>query len=308
MPLPADHVTILLCTRNGARYLPDQLDSIAGQTFRRWSLWISDDGSTDDTWAMLKRFRADHPDHDIRLLHGAGQGAAANYLSLLCHPELAPGTVALCDQDDQWLTDKLARAVAALGVEEDAPAAYAATSIVTDEDLRETGRIPPAPRGPSFANALVQNILHGSTLVLTPGALSLIRQAGPVPVRYHDWWIYLVLTGCGARLVQDPEPALKYRQHGQNEIGYNRAAGAARSRAGLILNGTYRRWMAANARALLAANLPLLPECRTMAEEFLALQARSGPARVAGYRRMGIHRQSPAATAFLQTCAMLGYA
>ncbi|MCA8883508.1 MAG: glycosyltransferase [Rhodobacteraceae bacterium] len=308
MSLPAAPVTILLCTHNGARFLGAQLASIAAQSLTDWALWVSDDGSTDGTWDLLEAFRAAHPARQIRLLRGAGQGAAANYLSLLCHPDLTARRIAFCDQDDVWLPQKLARACAALDRAGPGPCAYAAASIVTDAGLNEIGRIPPAPRGGSFANALVQNILHGGTTVLSAEAHALMRRAGPVDVGFHDWWTYLVMTGCGAALHLDPEPALHYRQHGHNQIGYNRAAGAARGRAGLIFSGAYRDWMIRNTHALLHADLPLQPAHRQTARRFLDLQGTFGPVRAAGYRKLALQRQSPTATAAMLVCAGLGYA
>jgi hypothetical protein len=42
-------VTILLCTLNGERFLPEQLASIEKQTFKNWRLIASEDGSSDRT-------------------------------------------------------------------------------------------------------------------------------------------------------------------------------------------------------------------------------------------------------------------
>ena len=46
-------IAILLCTYNGARFLPAQLASLAAQSFRQWRLFVSDDGSNDDTLAIV---------------------------------------------------------------------------------------------------------------------------------------------------------------------------------------------------------------------------------------------------------------
>jgi glycosyltransferase involved in cell wall biosynthesis len=41
---------------NGARFLPEQLDSLAAQTYQNWILIASDDGSIDDTINILKAY------------------------------------------------------------------------------------------------------------------------------------------------------------------------------------------------------------------------------------------------------------
>lgn len=106
-------VVILLATYQGERFLAAQLDSILAQSCRDWRLVVSDDGSTDATREILRRFAAAHPDRDIELRDGPRQGGTRNFLSLL--DAVAPGeAVAWCDQDDLWLPDRLARGLAAL--------------------------------------------------------------------------------------------------------------------------------------------------------------------------------------------------
>ena len=47
------HITILMATYNGARFLSAQLDSLLAQSHQNWSLIVSDDGSRDATMAIL---------------------------------------------------------------------------------------------------------------------------------------------------------------------------------------------------------------------------------------------------------------
>lgn len=49
-------VAILMGTMNGAAYIREQLESIAGQTERDWTLYVSDDGSSDATCQIVERF------------------------------------------------------------------------------------------------------------------------------------------------------------------------------------------------------------------------------------------------------------
>ena len=125
----AGRVTILMATLNGADHLPAQLASLLAQTHADWRLWVSDDGSTDNTPALLRDFARAHPAREICLLRGPGRGAAANFLTMLCHPDLPCGPVALCDQDDVWLKGKLSRALRRMaGGPPDLPVLYAAES------------------------------------------------------------------------------------------------------------------------------------------------------------------------------------
>jgi glycosyltransferase involved in cell wall biosynthesis len=109
---PQPLVAILLCTYQGEEFLPAQLNSIATQTHRRWTVWASDDGSRDATPEILARYRIQWGTELIEVVAGPRQGFAVNFVSLICRPEIAADHYAFADQDDLWEADKLARAIA----------------------------------------------------------------------------------------------------------------------------------------------------------------------------------------------------
>lgn len=283
-------IRILLATRNGGAHLQDQLNSYLAQEVQDWGLWVSDDGSDDGTWDVLTAFQAAHPSREIRLLRGPQRGAAANFLSLLTHPDLPPGPVALSDQDDVWLPHRLSRALTVLGRAQ-GPMLYGSTTIETDTDLRplphQKGPLP----APSFANALVQNIVAGNTATLNPPALAALRAGGAPDVPYHDWWIYLRLAGIGAQITLDDTPLLYYRQHAGNVIGAHSGLHARLQRATSLLNGTYRRWVHTNLTALLAGPGDLLPDHAAAAQTLLNTRNRRSALRLSGARRSGTKGQ-----------------
>lgn len=98
-------IDILLATYNGEKYIETQLYSLLAQTHKEWRLLIHDDGSTDNTIDIIKRFQA--LDNRIILIEDGIQcgGAGANFLHLLKHSD-ADYTI-FCDQDDIWLENKL---------------------------------------------------------------------------------------------------------------------------------------------------------------------------------------------------------
>ena len=173
------HVRILMGTHNGEAYLPDQLESFAAQTWPNWSLLVSDDGSRDGTRALVADFATRHPERLIELHDGPGNGAADNFLSLLhrsvrANPE---AMVAFSDQDDVWLPVKLERAarwLARHGAREGRALAWVCRTVLTDEHLKPIGESRYHVRPPDFGNALVQNILAGNTIVLSPAAAELM--------------------------------------------------------------------------------------------------------------------------------------
>ncbi|MGR3542032.1 MAG: glycosyltransferase [Hasllibacter sp.] len=192
-------VAVLMATRNGAEWLPAQLRSIAAQEGVDWRLVASDDGSADGTRAVLEGFAADHPGR-VEVVEGPGRGSAANFLSLLGRADEA--FVAWADQDDVWLPGKLARACAALGG--GGPAAYAARTAHVAADLTPLRPSPPLAAAPDFGLALARNLLPGNTTVMNRALLRIARDALPAPSpRQHDWWLSLLATGVGARVVTD---------------------------------------------------------------------------------------------------------
>jgi glycosyltransferase involved in cell wall biosynthesis len=308
MPQDTRHVIILLCTRNGENFLAAQLDSYLGQSHRNWSLWVSDDGSDDGTPALLEAFRARHgADHDIRILQGPETGRAAdNFLSLLTHPDLPPGIVALSDQDDIWLAGKLARALKHLPQEAAQPMIYSAQSFyINARGVRRGGSRPPAA-APEFGTAMMQNVMAGHSMVLNPAAVALARQAGHVDIPYHDWWLSLLVAAAGGTNVLDRKRCILYRQHKHNVMGAPGGIIARLYRIGQVVSRSYGCWIAANARALEGVTPLLTSESRNRVQRFLSAPARYGLRRITLLRDLGLHRQSRPQTWIVYLAAALG--
>src|ERR1700739_798064 len=109
-PATSAPVAILLCTYNGARFLPQQLASYEAQDFAGWRLVVSDDGSQDATLALLEEFQNKHGPSRVEIRQGPRLGFVANFLSLICDPAIKADYYALSDQDDVWSSGKLSRA------------------------------------------------------------------------------------------------------------------------------------------------------------------------------------------------------
>ena len=109
----APRVAILLSTYNGERFLAEQLASLDAQTYRDWSLYWRDDGSSDATNRVMQDFVASlGTGRGIVVPDPTRVGASQSFLRLL-RAACADGShiVAFADQDDVWLPDKLARGV-----------------------------------------------------------------------------------------------------------------------------------------------------------------------------------------------------
>lgn len=297
----ADHVTILLAAYNGAQYLGPQLDSIVAQDHDDWSVILSDDGSQDDTRAVAARYGR------VSVVDGPRRGATQNFLSALARaPE---GLAAFCDQDDIWLRPKLGRAVAALAGET-RPALYCARTILCDETLRPIGPSRYFRRPHGFRNALVQACTPGNTCVMNAPAVALLQAALAAAqheaVESHEWWAYQMITGAGGRVIWDAEPVLMYRQHGRNAMGRNDTLRARSRRATMLMDGSYRDWLGANARALAAHADCLTAQNRDLLAQWVAGLARPGPVTARMIGRLGLYRMTTGGDLALRLAAASG--
>lgn len=220
-------VTILLATFNGARFLDEQLQSIANQTIRDWILIISDDGSSDDTVGIIDRFRAKHPTR-VRFIDLPPSGSpAANFFRLL---KSCPSTpyVALSDQDDVWHPDKLKLLIEACSRTErlsDGPVLAFSDLLVTDVNLAPEPRtffqaMMSRPDRAGFGNLLLENHVPGCAMLFNVDLLNVFNkyEGDLASVRMHDWWLMLLATAFGETAMVS-QPLVAYRQHGRNTLG-----------------------------------------------------------------------------------------
>lgn len=207
---------VLMSTFNGARYVEAQLRSILDQLPPNGTVLVRDDGSQDNTVAVIEALA----DPRIQLTRGRNLGFGPSFLTLLAQAPVDADMVAFADQDDVWLPGKLHRAWRHLAPMGDVPALYGSAQMLTDARLQPVHTTRAWERPPSFRGALAENLITGCTAALNAPALRLLQRAGVAEgVHFHDWWMYLVVSAFG-RVVFDPEPTLLYRQHGSNQIGH----------------------------------------------------------------------------------------
>lgn len=285
-------VHILMGVYNGEAYLPAQLDSIAAQDHVDWRLTCSDDGSSDESRAVIAEFTRS-VSQQVVIRDGPRKGFSENFLSMLRELPDDTGHVAFADQDDIWLPGKLTRALERLP--SDRPALYGAATLVWTPATGAIRPTPPVRRPPCFANALIENVATGNTMVLNPPAARFLRDASQRigAVYSHDWWTYALMTGAGHAVIYDDNPCMRYRQHAANEIGAGETFLKRQRRNWSVGRGLYRRKVGQNVDALSAISDLLTSENRAMLATFAEARDRSGPlARVVGLWRSGVFRQS----------------
>jgi glycosyltransferase involved in cell wall biosynthesis len=287
-------VAILLCTYNGQAFLSEQLDSFASQKHPNWQAWASDDGSTDNTIAILETYQKKWGNKRLRILAGSAKGPVANFLSLTCNKSIQADYYSYSDQDDIWEVDKLQRAVNYLGsVPENVPALYCSRTRLVDASNQEIGFSQLFKKPTSFANALIQNIAGGNTMVFNNAARELLCEAGEkIDTVIHDWWVYMVVTGCGGSIFYDIHPSLRYRQHSGNLIGMNSNWAARLTRIRMLLQGDFKNWNNRNINALQHLRNRLTPENRQILDRFADARILPVLPRLIALKQAGIYRQT----------------
>lgn len=300
-------VAILLGTYNGAQYLGEQLNSFVNQTYLNWSVWASDDGSSDNTKLLLQEFSLQYP-RKMQILSGPQKGFAANFLSLVCNPAIQASAYAYADQDDIWFENKLERAVHFLGsVPKEVPALYCSRTLYVDLTNHSIGLSLPYARPTGFANALIQNIASGNTMVFNDAARKLLVQAGShVDIDLHDWWTYILVAGSGGQVYFDKEPSVRYRQHPNNLWGMNTSLRSQILRIKKLFGGRFANWNSRHLAALEPMRDALKPCNLTILDRFSSARKQSLLPRLIGLKKSGVYRQTMMNNIALYLAAIVG--
>ena len=202
-------VSVLMPAYNGAEYLPTAIDSILAQRFDDFELLILDDGSTDETPAILRKYAAE--DRRIRTFSRTNRGLVASLNELLAH---AQGRyVARMDADDSALPDRLSQQIRFL---EEHPEVVCVGGFV--EFIDDQGRFLKKSTYPPGNKRIQERLLAGFTAICHPTALmrrdSLVRVGG-YDEKFSlaedlDLWLRLGEVG---ELANVEEVVLRYRLH-----------------------------------------------------------------------------------------------
>ncbi|TWH45279.1 Glycosyltransferases involved in cell wall biogenesis [Sporomusa sp. KB1] len=219
-------ISIALCTYNGAKYILEQLDSIAAQEYLPTELVICDDASSDNTVLIIKEFAMRAPFPIKVFCNETSLGVSKNFEKAvsLCKGEY----IALCDQDDIWLPNKIKDSINTIITEEECLGSE--IPILVHSDLQVVDKQCNVIHS-SFMHMrqihheekeqlkvlLTHNFVTGCTVMMNR---CLINKALPFPpkVLMHDWWFAIVAAATG-KILLSQESNILYRQHGNNQVG-----------------------------------------------------------------------------------------
>lgn len=215
-------IDILLATFNGEKFLSKQLDSLLKQTYSDFKIIIRDDGSTDSTLKIIEKYKKKYP-KKISLVTDDKKnvGATQNFGILLENSNA--DYIFFCDQDDVWLSNKVAISLQKMKQIENKEIAIPCLIFSDMKAINETGNITHQsvwqelhlhPNFFTLNRLLVQNIPHGCTMLINKAMRNL---STPIPktAMLHDHWIALLAITCG-KFDFIEEPTILLRNHDQN--------------------------------------------------------------------------------------------
>ncbi|MDR1530269.1 MAG: glycosyltransferase family 2 protein [Burkholderiales bacterium] len=305
--MSSDHVAILLATYQGEKFLAAQLDSLIAQTHQNWTIYASDDGSTDGTLNILRQYQQRLGGERLCIAQTPRLGAAANFLSLVRRAEIQANYYAYCDQDDIWLPERIARGFAfCRTVADTTPALFGSRTRLIDDSGNVVGVSPAFRRPPSFRNALAQNIASGNTMLFNEATRRLLQKTSEdTLIVIHDWWTYLLVAACGGQIRFELQPTVHYRQHRDNQIGAGVGASARASRVRSLFIGDFRAWNARHIEALQSFREELPPENWQILAWFAQARQSALPRRLKLLAQSGVYCQTVLGNGKLLAAALL---
>lgn len=213
-------VNILMSTYNGQQFLAEQIRSIQEQSYTDWTLFIRDDGSSDNTKEILKDF--EHQDSRIHLIDSDKSdnlGVIKSFHKLVNHDRA--DYYFFSDQDDVWLPNKLELSLKeAQNYLADFPLMVYMDLKVVNQDLKimteSMVKSQSHHANTELVQELTENTVTGGVAMINHALAEMWQETDDILM--HDWYLALLASAFG-NLVFIDQPGELYRQHSDNVLG-----------------------------------------------------------------------------------------
>jgi glycosyltransferase involved in cell wall biosynthesis len=219
-------LSIALCTYNGSKFLREQFQSLANQTLQPFEVVITDDCSTDETLSIIQEFdkllniKVFVNDSSLKVTKNFEKAVS------LCSGDI----ILMCDQDDIWYSDKLAKISQYFQENPNQLAVFSDADLVDEQGNSLNKNFWSAVR---FLEPQIQQFKEGKGVELllagnrTAGCMMAFRRElvekiipfpAYIPLMIHDNWITIVVAILDS-LGMIEEKLISYRQHNLQQIG-----------------------------------------------------------------------------------------
>ncbi|MDG4498740.1 glycosyltransferase family 2 protein [Streptococcus suis] len=213
-------VNILMSTYNGQQFLTEQIRSIQEQSYTDWTLFIRDDGSSDNTKEILKNFeRQDSRIHLIESDKSDNLGVIKSFHKLVNHDRA--DYYFFSDQDDVWLPNKLELSLKETqNYPADLPLMVYMDLKVVNQDLEimteSMVKSQSHHANTELVQELTENTVTGGVAMINHALAEMWQETDDILM--HDWYLALLASAFG-NLVFIDQPGELYRQHSDNVLG-----------------------------------------------------------------------------------------
>jgi glycosyltransferase involved in cell wall biosynthesis len=214
-----------MCTYNGAKFLQEQLDSIACQSRLPDELIIFDDGSSDTSISIIEKY-VKNVSFTVHVhINKPNVGVIKNFEAAIkrCIGDL----IVLADQDDVWKVEKLS-CIEQVFWEFPNVGCVFSNADVTNSTLGTLGydlwsvvgftdnEQQKIATNKGFSILLRHNVVTGATMAFRANFREILL---PIPIGWmHDEWIALILSAV-TNIAAINKILISYRQHDNNQIG-----------------------------------------------------------------------------------------
>jgi rhamnosyltransferase len=217
-------IAVLLAAYNGQEWIEEQISTIENQENVQLNVFISLDVSTDNTQKLIEELARKYA--NITLLpYGQRFGSAApNFFHLLTTVSFDEyDYVALADQDDVWLSDKISHAIRKIEGTDSQGYSSDVTAFWPDGKERIIKKSYPQKKFDHY----FEGPGPGCTFVITKKLALLLkenliaRKDALSGIDWHDWYVYMFARHNGFKWFIDDACLMRYRQHSTNQLGAN---------------------------------------------------------------------------------------
>ncbi|MGF1924764.1 MAG: glycosyltransferase [Bacteroidia bacterium] len=206
-------ISIAMCTYNGIKYIDEQLETIIQQDYPILEIVVVDDCSSDHTVEKIEEWAQKHPGLFKIFINDSNLGFDKNFEKAiaLCSGDL----IAIADQDDIWMKDKLSSLV---GLFSDPKVMLAHGASITLKNGRLhhfSGQLRRYQlfEGNDSRKLFLLNQLSGHNIIFRK---SMLNHALPIPdFMPYDWWLALSATAQG-EIKAVRKYLVHHRKHGDN--------------------------------------------------------------------------------------------
>lgn len=233
-------IAILLASYNGESFLIEQLDSIIHQTYKDWTLYIHDDGSSDSTIQIIR----DYQKRDNRIVLCTDEkkhlGPGLGFMSLL--EDIDSELYMFCDQDDVWVDNKIEvsyNSYLSIINHDNIPVVVHSDVSVVDKNLNIIAESywKAINLNPDMINSFEYFCIcvytNGNTMLFNRKAKNLCFPLFDGPIM-HDRYVSAKVLKAKGIVHAIHKPLVLYRQHGTNVCGFE--VGKSRSISERIKN------------------------------------------------------------------------